>query len=145
MNELLQETLVQLLSIIIGGCLAIASAYMTLFVSKLTQKAKTEALKLEDERQQTILNNTLDKVDNLLRTNIIALEETTKKVMLESISDGKVDKTELKKLAEEAKVNVINQLGEGSVSILNEGIGDLNGYISVRLEEQLAEIKKQLQ
>ena len=144
METLLENTVIQLLGIIIGGLLAIASAYATLFVAKATQKAKVEIEKLNDERQRKIVDATLDKVDELLRTNIIALENTTKKDMLALIEDGKIEKEELKKLAEDVKTNVINQLGEGSMAILNETLGDVNGYLEVRIEEKLAEIKKEI-
>ena len=144
METLLENTVIQLLGIIIGGLLAIASAYMTLFVAKTTQRAKIETEKLNDERQKAIVDATLDKVDELLKTNIIALENTVKKDMLELIADGKIEKEELKKLAENVKINVINQLGEGSMAILNETLGDVNGYLEVRIEEKLAEIKKEI-
>lgn len=144
METLLENTAIQLLGIIIGGLLAIASAYMTLFVAKATQRAKIETEKLNDERQKAIVDATLDKVDELLKTNIIALENTVKKDMLELIADGKIEKEELKKLAENVKINVINQLGEGSMAILNEALGDVNGYLEVRIEEKLAEIKKEI-
>ena len=144
METLLENTVIQLLGIIIGGLLAIASAYMTLFVAKATQRAKIETEKLNDERQKAIVDATLDKVDELLKTNIIALENTVKKDMLELIADGKIEKDELKKLAENVKINVINQLGEGSMAILNEALGDVNGYLEVRIEEKLAEIKKEI-
>ena len=124
--------------------LAVASAYVTLFEAKATQKAKVEIEKLNDERQRKIANATLDKVDELLRTNIVALENTVKKDMLVLIEDGKIEKDELKKLAQNVKENVLNQLGEGSIAILNETLGDVNGYLEVRIEEKLAEIKKEI-
>ena len=141
MEELLQNTVIQLLGIVIGGILAIASAYMTLFVAKATQKAKAETEKLNDERQRKIINATLNKVDELLKTNIIALENTVKKDMLALIDDGKIEKDELKKLAQDVKINVLNQLGEDSLAILNDTLGDVNGYLEARIEEKLAEIK----
>ena len=141
MEELLQNTVIQLLGIVIGGILAIASAYATLFVAKATQKAKVEIEKLNDERQRKIVNATLNKVDELLRTNIIALENTVKKDMLVLIEDGKIEKGELKKLAQDVKINVLNQLGEDSLAILNDTLGDVNGYLEARIEEKLAEIK----
>ena len=144
MEELLQNTVIQLLGIVIGGILAIASAYMTLFVAKATQKAKVEIEKLNDERQRKIMNATLNKVDELLRTNIIALENTVKKDMLVLIEDGKIEKDELKKLAQDVKENVLNQLGEDSIAVLNDTLGDVNGYLEVRIEEKLAEIKKEI-
>ena len=58
MENLLENTVIQLLGIIIGGLLAIASAYATLFVAKATQKAKVEIEKLNDERQRKIANAT---------------------------------------------------------------------------------------
>ena len=145
MEELLQNTIIQLLGIVIGGILAITSAYATLFVAKATQKAKVEIEKLNDERQRKIVNAPLNKVDELLRTNIIALENTAKKDMLALIDDGKIEKDELKKLAQDVKVNVLNQLGEDSLAILNDTLGDVNGYLEVRIEEKLAEIKKEIQ
>ena len=141
MEELLQNTVIQLLGIIIGGILAIASAYMTLFVAKATQKAKAETEKLNDERQRKIINATLNKVDELLKTNIIALENTVKKDMLALIADGKIEKDELKTLAQDVKENVLNQLGDDSLAILNDTLGDVNGYLEARIEEKLAEIK----
>ena len=141
MEELLQNTVIQLLGIIIGGILAIASAYMTLFVAKATQKAKVETEKLNDERQRKLIDATLNRVDELLRTNIIALENTAKKDMLALIDDGKIEKDELKKLAQDVKINVLNQLGDDSLAILNDTLGDVNGYLEVRIEEKLAEIK----
>ena len=141
MEELLQGTVIQLLGIIIGGILAIASAYMTLFVAKATQRAKIETEKLNDERQRKIVNATLDKVDELLKTNIIALENTVKKDMLELIADGKIEKDELKKLAKDVKENVLNQLGEDSLAVLNNALGDVNGYLEARIEEKLVEVK----
>ena len=141
MENLLENTVIQLLGIIIGGLLAIASAYATLFVAKATQKAKVEIEKLNDERQRKIVNATLNKVDELLRTNIIALENTVKKDMLVLIEDGKIEKDELKKLAQDVKANVLNQLGDDSLAILNDTLGDVNGYLEARIEEKLAEIK----
>ena len=141
MEELLQGTVVQLLGIVIGGILAIASAYMTLFVAKATQKAKIETEKLNDERQRKIVNATLDKVDELLKTNIIALENTVKKDMLVLIADGKIEKDELKTLAKNVKENVLNQLGNDSLAVLNDALGDVNGYLEARIEEKLVEIK----
>ena len=42
MNEMLQETIIQLLGIIIGGALSVASSYCALFVARATKKIKIE-------------------------------------------------------------------------------------------------------
>ena len=139
--ELLQEGLVDLLKIVIESVLAIASFYATMFVASVAQKAKVELEKVKDEKAKELLNENLDRVDVLLRTNIIAMENTLKKEISEGIKDGKIEKDELNKLAVNVKENVLNQLGKGSLDILNEGLNDVNGYIEARLEQILVEVK----
>ena len=142
--ETLQETGLQLISIILGGLITIATAYVGVFVAKATQKAKIEIAKLEDERVQAIFNNALAKTENLIQTNIVAMENTLKKQLLEAIEDGEIDKSELNKLATEVKSNVLNQLTDGTLEVLNGGIKDINQYIEVKIEQELAKIKNQI-
>ena len=143
MENLLKDTVIQLLGIIIGGCLAVASAYAGLLIARATQKIKLEIEKLNDETQKKIFNDALDRVDSLLQTNIVAMENTVKKDMLASIADGKIEKAELKTLADNVKNNVLKQLGDDSLAVLNNSLGDVNGYLEVKIEEILAQIKAQ--
>jgi hypothetical protein len=145
MENQLQETLIQLFSIILGGVITIATAWVGVFIAKATQKAKIEIANLEDERVQSIFNNALNKTETLIHTNIVALENTVKKEMLEAIKDGKVDKSELNKLAIEVKENVLNQITDGTLDVLNGGIKDVNLYLEQKIEEELAKIKGQIQ
>ena len=143
MENLLKDTVVQLLGVIIGGCLAIATAYAGLLIARATKKIKLEKEKLNDETQKKIFNDALDRVDSLLQTNIVAMENTVKKDMLASIADGKIEKAELKTLADNVKNNVLKQLGDDSLAVLNDSLGDVNGYLEVKIEEILAQIKAQ--
>ena len=139
--ELLQEGLVDLLKIVIESVLAIASVYATMFVANVTKKAKVELQKVKDEKAKELLNQNLDRVDALLKTNIVAMENTLKKELIKDIEDGKLDKEEAKLLVNNVKKNVLNQLSNESLVVLNEGLNDLNGYIGARLEEILVEVK----
>ena len=143
MENLLKDTVVQLLGVIIGGCLAIVTAYAGLLIARATQKIKLEIEKLNDETQKKIFNDALDRVDSLLQTNIVAMENTVKKDMLASIADGKIEKAELKTLADNVKNNVLKQLSDDSLAVLNNSLGDVNGYLEVKIEEILAQIKAQ--
>ena len=143
MENLLKDTVVQLLGVIIGGCLAIITAYAGLLIARATQKIKLEIENLNDETQKKIFNDALDRVDSLLQTNIVAMENTVKKDMLASIADGKIEKAELKTLANNVKNNVLKQLGDDSLAVLNDSLGDVNGYLEVKIEEILAQIKAQ--
>ena len=125
--ELLQEGLVDLLEIVIESVLAIASVYATMFVANVTKKAKVELQKVKDEKAKELLNQNLDRVDALLRTNIVAMENTLKKELIKDIEDGKLDKEEAKILVNNVKKNVLNQLGNESLAVLNDGLNDLNG------------------
>ena len=143
MENVLKDTVVQLLGIIIGGCLAIVTAYAGLLIARATQKIKLEIENLNDETQKKIFNDVLDRVNSLLQTNIVAMENTVKKDMLASIADGKIEKAELKTLANNVKNNVLKQLGDDSLEVLNNSLGDVNGYLEVKIEEILAQIKAQ--
>ena len=143
MENLLKDTVVQLLGVIIGGCLAIVTAYAGLLIARATQKIKLEIENLNDETQKKIFNDALDRVDSLLQTNIVAMENTVKKDMLASIADGKIEKAELKTLADNVKNNVLKQLSDDSLAVLNNSLGDVNGYLEVKIEEILAQIKAQ--
>ena len=143
MENLLKDTEVELLGVIIGGCLAIVTAYAGLLIARATQKIKLEIENLNDETQKKIFNDALDRVDSLLQTNIVAMENTVKKDMLASIADGKIEKAELKTLADNVKNNVLKQLGDDSLAVLNNSLVDVNGYLEVKIEEILAQIKAQ--
>ena len=143
--EMLQETALQLISIVLGGLIAIATAYVGVLVAKATQKAKVEIAKLEDERVQAIFSNAIEKTEKLIQTNIIAMENTLKKELIENaMADGKVDREELKQLAVKVRENVLNQLTDGTLDVLNGGIKDINSYLEVKIEEELAKIKEQI-
>lgn len=142
--EQLQEQVIQLFTIILGGLLSIASVYVTIYVNKAIQKAKLESAKIQDEQARVIANKTLDQVNMLIQTNVVAMEQTVVKGIKEGIADGKITKEELSNVANQVRENVLAQLSQGSVDILNSTLGDVNGYVNAQIEKQLAELKGQL-
>ncbi|MEG2289615.1 MAG: hypothetical protein RSC24_06570 [Clostridium sp.] len=142
--EAIQEQIIGLLTILITGAISIASVYATIYINKLVKKAKLQAEGIEDENVQAIVNLTLDKTQQLIQTNVIAMEQTLVKEIKESIKDGKITKDELKNVAIEVRENVLKQLGEGSKGILENTLGDVNGYIEAEIEKTLAELKGQI-
>ena len=145
MENQLQESLIQLLSILIGGALTVATAYVGVFVQKATQKAKLEIAKIEDENAQVIFSNALEKTTTLINTNIVAMENTLKKELIVAIEDGKIEKDELRQLSTAVKDNVLNQLTDDTLNVLNGGIKDINQYLEMKIEEELAKIKGQIE
>lgn len=145
MENQLQESLIQLLSILIGGALTVVTAYVGVFVQKATQKAKLEIAKIEDENAQVIFSNALQKTTTLINTNIVAMENTLKKELIAAIEDGKIEKDELRQLSTAVKDNVLNQLTDDTLNVLNGGIKDINQYLEMKIEEELAKIKGQIE
>ena len=142
--ERLQNQIQTSIFTILGLLITLGTLYAVVYLNKAIAKVKAQALTVEDDRQRKILTDTIDRVHKLLVTNIVAVEQTTKKALIESSADGKISKEDLQNLAVEVKNNVINQLGEGSIEILSQTYGDINGYITAELEKQIADLKGQV-
>ena len=132
--NILNETLVNTLSTILVGVISIV--FLQLF-SYL--RSKTSLIK--DQQAKQIVDNTIEKVEKLINDNIIKVEHTSKPIMIQALQDGKIQKEELVKLRDEVKNEVLNQLEEESLDVLNESLADLNKYIEVKIESQLAILK----
>jgi hypothetical protein len=130
-----------LLQVALGGILSVAGIYATIYINKAVALAKAKAEQIKDAQAKAIADNAIDKTDNLITMNIIAAENTLKPAILKAIADGKVDKTEIKSLSTVVKENTIKQLGDGTYKILNDFLGDTNGYLENRIEKILAELK----
>ena len=104
-------------------------------------RSKTSLIK--DQQAKRIVDNTIEKVEKLINDNIIKVEHTSKPIMVQALQDGKIQKDELVKLRDEVKNEVLNQLEEDSLDVLNESLADLNKYIEVKIESQLAILKEQ--
>ena len=142
MENQIMEALGLLLTTVITGGIGVITSYVAIYLNNLKIKIQAETAKIKNEDTRRLVDGALDRLNSLIITNV--MENTVKKELLESINDGKIDKSELKKLAEQVRDNVLKQLGDGSVSILNGAIGDLSGYLEVKIEEQLSQIKNQI-
>lgn len=132
--DILSDTLVQVLStVIVGG--------LTLLTVQAFAYLKSKTSLIQDEQIKNITNDTLDKVEKLINTNITAIDSVTKPTIVESIKDGRVDKSELNTLAKIVKEQVLDQMGSDSLDILNNTLGNVDNYIANKIEEQLALLK----
>ena len=140
--EQIQQQLINLLTIIISGAIAVATVYATMYIDKAIKMVKSKNESIQDENARKKLNNALDRLDSLLVTNIVNAEVTLKKELVNGIQDGKFTKEDFASLKESVVNNVLNQLGKDSTELLNTELGNLNDYVSVRLEETLANLKE---
>ena len=133
LNEILQT--------LVAGVISLAGILTTIYVNKAIELAKLKAQAIKDEQAKKILANALNNVDELICTNIVAVENTLKPQILEAIKDGKIDKSELNNLSLVVKENVINQMGQQTNTIINEALSDVNSYLESRIEKILADLK----
>ena len=134
--NILNETLVNTLSTILVGVISIV--FLQLFGYL---RSKTSLIK--DQQAKQIVDNTIEKVEKLINDNIIKVEHTSKPIMVQALQDGKIEKEELVKLRDEVIENVLSQLSQDSLDVLNDSLADLNKYIEVKIESQLAILKEQ--
>lgn len=139
--EQIQNQLIGLFTIVIGGALTIASIYATIYINKYIEIAKEKSQAIKDENAQKKINLALERVNELLVTNITSANETIKKELIEGIKDGNLSKEDFASLKESVINKVLVQLGGNSKELLSTEIGDLNDFLSNKLEEKLANLK----
>ena len=132
----LNETLVNLLATIISGLIGIALLQLFTYL-----RSKTSLI--QDEQAKQIVDTTIDKVEKLINANIIKTENVSKPIMVQALQDGKIEKTELVKLRDEVRENVLSQLSQDSIDVLNDSLVDVEKYIDTKIESQLAILKEQ--
>ena len=134
--NVLNETLVNLLATIISGLIGIALLQLFTYL-----RSKTSLI--QDEQAKQIVDTTIDKVEKLINANIIKTENVSKPIMIQALQDGKIEKTELVKLRDEVRENVLSQLSQDSIDVLNDSLVDVEKYIDTKIESQLAILKEQ--
>ncbi|WP_300855410.1 hypothetical protein [uncultured Clostridium sp.] len=143
--EMIQESLTVLLITIVCGAISVATACVSSYAKKLTEKAKAETAKIENEAQRSLIDKAINRVDELITVNVVKMEQTLVKEIKEKASDGKVDKKELQAIAETVKSDVLNQLSKESKELISLELNDVNGYIAAQIELTLASLKNQIQ
>ena len=142
--EMIKESLTQLLVIIVCGAISVGTAYVTLYTKKLTEKAKAETQKIQNENQKLLINSAIDRANDLVTKNVVKMEQTLVKEIKEKTEDGDIKKEELQKIAESVKENVLNKLSKESQDLINLEIKDLSGYIEAQIEVALGTLKNQV-
>ena len=142
LNQDLQNQLIGLLQIVIGGLLSIASIYAIIFIQKYTAIAKEKLNAIQDKNAKEKLDVAIDRLNSLLVTNIVNSETTLKNELIKGIQDGNLTKEDFASLKESVTNKVINQLGQDSTELITNEVGDLKDYVNVKLEETLAELKE---
>ncbi|WP_459479663.1 hypothetical protein [Clostridium saccharoperbutylacetonicum] len=127
MHSITQTQLVGILTTLLPFVLTILAAFLGGFFKWL----KTKTANIKNENARNLVNYTLDRVDNLLITNMSCTEATTKSQLA---SSGALDSNALKTLSTTVISNVKSQLGDKATDILKSELGDVDSYLTNRLE-----------
>ncbi|EPY2286500.1 hypothetical protein ACTQ4P_20580 [Clostridium sporogenes] len=142
--EMIKNSLTSLGVVVVCGAISIATAYISSYMKKLTEKAKVETLKLENETQKELVDKAIDRTNQLVKTNVIRAQQTLVKEIKDKAKDGIVDKRDLKDVAVTVKKDVLIQLSEELKQLVTTEIQDLEKYIEAQIEVSLATLKKQV-
>lgn len=134
MDEMLMNVLINILL----SFLTLGGAYIIYFVNKLIiylkQKTKSEEL-----------TNALNQVNKLAETTVKSIEQTAAKEIREAVKDGKVTKDELKKLSNKAFEEIIKSLSPEYLNVLENGMGNIDIYVTNLIEQKVLELKKEVE
>lgn len=142
--EAVQDALVNLLVTVAVGVIGIVGAYTTVCLNKITANIKSKTNKIENENQKALIESAIERVNDLVRVNVIKAQETLVKEIVEKTEDGIFDKSDLKAVADVVKNDVIKQMGEQVTELVKVEINDLEGYVLAVIEKTLAELKGQI-
>lgn len=142
--EAVQDALVNLLVTVAVGVIGIVGAYTTVCLNKITANIKSKTNKIENENQKALIESAIERVNDLVRVNVIKAQETLVKEIMEKTEDGIFDKSDLKAVADVVKNDVIKQMGEQVTELVKVEINDLEGYVLAVIEKTLAELKGQI-
>lgn len=137
----MQDILTQVITNIVLALLGLAASYAILLVNKAKQKIETETDQIKDEKQRAFVKDALDQLNILAAKTVTKFEQTTAKALREAVKDGKTDRNELLKLANEAHIEIFNTLKLEYIQLLQKEFGDVNKLITDTIEEKVFEIK----
>ena len=88
--EEIQQALLTALTMIATVSIGVGAKYLCSLLKRLGDKAEVQTSKIEDEKAEILLKNTLDKVEALIEDSIHYTEENLVKELKLATEDGKL-------------------------------------------------------
>lgn len=143
MENQIMDALGLLLTTVITGGIGVISTTIAVYFNNLKVKIHAETNKIQNEETKKLVNNALDRLNDLVITNVQSAQETLVKTIKEESKDG-YSKEDLLAVKEVVKNNILVQLSQDSKDLLASEISDLDSYVDNKIEVILAEIKGQI-
>lgn len=122
--------------------IGILAKYLCSLLKRLGDKAEVQTSKIEDEKAEILLKNTLDKVEALIEDSIHYTEENLVKELKLATEDGKLTLEEGKEVLQTTAENVYAKLSPQTVNLLQETFDNLMIFIEQRVQNVFDRMKR---
>lgn len=122
------------------GVVAVGTAYAIVAINKLKNRVSTEIDKIDDENTKLLLNNALNRVDNLIIDQIDDLSDLITKELGSIKNSGKVPTVEnMQDIVKKIKDSTIENLDTSVITVLKEQTIDIEDYVKNMVERVIEE------
>ena len=140
--EEIQQALLTALTMIATVSIGVGAKYLCSLLKRLGDKAEVQTSKIEDEKAEILLKNTLDKVEALIEDSIHYTEENLVKEIKLATEDGKLTLEEGKEVLQTTAENVYAKLSPQTVNLLQETFDNLMIFIEQRVQNVFDRMKQ---
>ena len=140
--EEIQQALLSALTMIATVSIGVGAKYLCSLLKKLGDKAEVQTSKIEDEKTELLLKNTLDKVEVLIEDSIHYTEENLVKEIKLASEDGKLTLEEGKEVLQTTAENVYAKLSPQTVNLLQDTYDNLMIFIQEKTQNIFDRMKK---
>lgn len=143
MNNILEQTFINVFTGVLVSLITLAGGYLVLYIRKATQRLKVETSKIEDEASRKLVDDAINRLTDIVNTNVVKAQETTIKELQLASADGVIDRDELKKVGLAVKEDVLSQMSDQLLDTVELQIKDVGSYVEGLIEKQLLVVKNQ--
>lgn len=141
----MEQVIGQFLGDLSAGILQIAlAAFSAYILGQGMVFAKSFVTKIKDENLQKVINTSLDRLGDLVKLGVESTEVSVGRELRAMVSNGKIEKSELLKLKDVVRNEVLSGLDIKFKENVELGVGEINIYINQLIEKSLEEIKKEI-
>ena len=140
--EEIQQALLTALTMITTVSIGVGAKYLCSLLKRLGDKVEVQTSKIEDEKAEILLKNTLDKVEALIEDSIHYTEENLVKELKLATEDGKLTLEEGKEVLQTTAENVYAKLSPQTVNLLQETFDNLMIFIQEKTQSVFDRMKK---
>ena len=136
----MEVVVMKLIISLLLGVVAVGTAYAIVAINKLKNRVSTEIDKIDDENTKLLLNNALNRVDNLIIDQIDDLSDLITKELGGIKNSGKVPTVEdMQDIVKKIKDSTIENLDTSVITVLKEQTIDIEDYVKNMVERVIEE------